>query len=246
MNDRTIAVHEILRYTKPKAVDRLTHPYRNYWGIQRDPADPSAPNVLQEAGINAPAPLQATEGWRLPLLSLRSTPMKAGTIETPWDDDYRLGVGEIRYHGDHKVTSIVSLGETTGNRRLLDVWARHRSTSAAGRWAAAPVLVFRTVGVTTGQGYREKGFIEFCGLVVIEDLTEEVLRDPTTGREFPNYVADLAVLSLGPSDRLDWRWIDARRKPWLTLDQTLEHAPESWKQWIEEGSAALPRVRRRE
>ena len=38
--NRTIAVHEILRYTKPQAIDRLSHPYRNYWGIQRDPADP--------------------------------------------------------------------------------------------------------------------------------------------------------------------------------------------------------------
>jgi len=71
MNDRTITIHEILRYTKPNAVDRLTHPHRNYWAIQRDPADPQAPNVLQEAGINAPAPVRTSEGNRLPVMSLR-------------------------------------------------------------------------------------------------------------------------------------------------------------------------------
>ena len=54
MNDRTITVHEILRYTRPNAVDRLTHPHRNYWGVQRDPVDQEAANLLQEAGINAP------------------------------------------------------------------------------------------------------------------------------------------------------------------------------------------------
>ena len=246
MNDRTITVHEILRYTKPNAVDRLTHPHRNYWGVQRDPADQEAANVLQEAGINAPKLVSSADGMRMPVLSLRSTPMKSGTVETPWDDRYRMAEGEIRYHGDHKMTSTVPLGETTGNKRLLDVWARHRSKSPAGRRAAAPVLVFRTVGVHTGQGYREKGFIEFCGLVVIEDLCEETLQDPTTGREFPNYAADLAVLSLGTGDRLDWRWIDDRRKPWLTVDQTLQHAPEAWKRWIADGAASMPDIRRRE
>lgn len=246
MNDRTIAVHEILRYTKPNAIDRLTHPHRNYWGVQRDPADPEAANILQEAGINAPAPVSAPEGKRVPVLSLRSTPMKSGTVDTPWDDKYRMAAGEILYHGDHKVTSTVPLGETTGNKRLLDVWTRHRSTSPAGRRAATPVLMFRTAGVHTGQGYREKGFIEFCGLVVIEDVYPESLQDPTTGREFSNYAADLAVLSLGPSDRFDWRWIDARRKPWLTIDQTLEYAPESWKRWIADGAASMPDIRRLE
>src|SRR5215207_11566250 len=105
MNDRTIAVHEILRYTKPNAVDRLTHPHRNYWGVQRDPADQEAANVLQEAGINAPKLVSSPDGMRMPVLSLRSTPMKSGTVETPWDDRYRMAEGEIRYHGDHKVTS---------------------------------------------------------------------------------------------------------------------------------------------
>ncbi len=242
---RTIAVHQILRYTKPTAIDRLSHPYRNYWGIQRDPADPEAPDIQQEAGINAPQAVQAPEGPRMPVLSLRSTPSKSGSAVTPWHDQYRMNQGTIRYYGDHKVTSRVPLGETTGNRRLLDAWSKHRSPSASVRVTAPPVLVFRTVTVQTPQGPREKGFIEFCGLVVIEDVQAVTLEDPTTGRAFPNFVADLAVLTL-PDDRFDWRWVDARRKPSLTVEQTLAHAPASWNAWIAAGGEALQHVRRLE
>ena len=208
-------------------------------------SDPEAANVLQEAGINAPRLVSAPEGQRLPLLSLRSTPIKSGTVETPWHDDYRMDAGKIRYYGDHKVTSRVPLGETTGNRRLLDVWAKHRSGSASVRAGAPPALVFRTVTVEPPQGAREKGFIEFCGLVVIEDVQEVILEDPTTGRAFPNYVADLAVLSL-EEDRFDWRWVDARRKPWLSAEATLQFAPGSWREWIADGVASLRSVRRLE
>lgn len=243
--NRSIAVHEILRYPKPNAVDRLTHTYRNYWVVQRDPADPEGANLLQEAGINAPRLVSAPEGQRLPLLSLRSTPVKSGTVETPWHDDYRMDAGKILYYGDHKVTSRVPLGETAGNKRLLDVWAKHRSGSASVRASAPPVLVFRTVTVQTPQGPREKGFIEFCGLVVIEDVQEVILEDPTTGRAFPNYLADLAVLSL-EEDRLNWRWVDARRKPWLSVQATLQLAPRSWREWIADGAASLRNNRRLE
>lgn len=71
------------------------------------------------------------------------------------------------------------------------------------------------------------------------------LEDPTTGRAFPNFVADLAVLTL-PDDRFDWRWVDARRKPSLTVEQTLAHAPASWNAWIAAGGEALQHVRRLE
>ena len=244
--NRSIAVNEILRYTKPRGIDRLTHSFRNYWSIQRDPSDPDAPNILQEAGINAPASIPGLEGPRVPVLSVRSTPAKAGSQWTPWTDEYRMAEGRIIYHGDHRVTTSVPLGETAGNKRLLDVWAMHRSTSRRVRLAASPVLAFRTTTVRTQQGSHEKGFIEFCGLVVIEDLVEVAAGDPTTGREFPNYEAHLAVVSLGSGDRFDWRWIDDRRRPFLGLEETLRHAPEAWRHWIDEGSDALEQIRRRE
>lgn len=245
--NRSIAVHEVLRYTKPRGIDRLAHPYRNYWAIQRDPSDPRAPNILQEAGINAPASIAGPEGPRIPVMSVRSSPAKAGSEWTPWTDEYRMAEGRIIYHGDHRATTAVPLGTTAGNKKLLDVWAMHRSTSRRVRLDAPPVLAFRTTTVRTEQGFHEKGFIEFCGLVIIEDLVEVAAVDPTTARQFPNYEANLAVLSLGADDRFDWRWIDdRRRRPLAAPEETLRHAPESWRHWLDEGSDALDQIRRRE
>lgn len=162
--NRSITVHEVLRYTKLNAVDRLVHPYRNYWTVQRNPADPGARSLQLEAGINAPGGVTTPDGDRLPVLLLRSSPSKVGTMVTPWEDQYRLDEGRITYHGDHKVTSRVALGETRGNRRLLDVWAQHRSTSVVMRASAPPILAFRTATLQTPHGSRPKGFVEFCGL----------------------------------------------------------------------------------
>lgn len=244
--NRSITVHEVLRYTKLNAVDRLVHPYRNYWTVQRNPADPGARSLQLEAGINAPGSVTTPDGDRLPVLLLRSSPSKVGTMTTPWEDQYRLDEGRITYHGDHKVMSRVALGETPGNRRLLDVWAQHRSTSVVMRASAPPILVFRTATVQTPYGSRSKGFVEFCGLVVIDDLYEIEAIDPTTGRPFPNYAAELAVISLGDRDSFDWRWIDARRTPSLLTADTFEHAPSAWFEWIVRGRTGLPRIRRYE
>jgi hypothetical protein len=81
---------------------------------------------------------------------------------------------------------------------------------------------------------------------IIERLEHVVQRDPVTGRSFPNLVLDLAVIDLADTgDNLDMRWIDDRRDGSLNADQTTRYAPASWRRWVKDGRAAIPRVRRR-
>lgn len=194
------------------------------------------------SGINLTRTVPAVDGVRRPALILRSSPWNAGHEVNPWHDVYDLDHGYIRYFGDHKVGSTVPLGHTRGNAALLESWSAHRGATPAERLRATPIVVFRSITV---DGFR-KGRVQFCGLVVMERLEHVVQRDPATGQSFANHVFDLAVLDLVQDDeRLDWRWINDRRDPALTTEQTLRHAPTSWKRWIEQGDTALPRIRRR-
>src|SRR5690606_22054846 len=113
------------------------------------------------------------------------------------------------------------------------------------RLQAEPLLVFAGRTEYVDGRRRDKGFIDFCGVALIERLEYVVQRDPVTGRSFPNLALDLNVISLGRDDELDWSWIDDRRDPRLNASKALERAPDSWKRWVKDGRAALPRIRRR-
>lgn len=241
--NRTMGVGEVLRYTKGDAVDRLVHPHRSYHQLQRDPTSMDRPTLQLERGINAPSPVRAPDGPRLAVVALRSTPAKAGTSTTPWTDDVDPEHGHALYHGDHKPDS-GELGSTRGDKLLMEAWRAHRAPTAELRVTAPPILLFRTVTVTTDRGPTAKGFVEFCGLGVLERLVPVQGADPISGVAFPNFEAGIVLLSLGEADHLDWRWIDARRDARLTGPETLEHAPTAWLQWIIGGPTALDPIRR--
>jgi Restriction endonuclease AspBHI N-terminal/Restriction endonuclease len=110
------------------------------------------------------------------------------------------------------------------------------------RSTAAPILLFRRV---PADG-RQKGQVEFDGLALVERAELITQMDPSSGETFPNYRFDLLVLDLSAEgDALDWGWIDARRRPGASAEQSLRLAPRSWRRWVEEGPAAIDGVRRR-
>lgn len=234
--DRTMAVGEVFRYTKPNGKDLLAHPHRNFWALQSG----QSPRVMLESGINATKDVIGPDGSRMPLLALRSSPGKAGSHWTPWHDEFDLVGGKIRYFGDHRVDTLKQLGETPGDRRLETTWRSHRAASEAIRRSAPPILVFKTVTGQTAAGPHEKGFVEFVGLAVMTDLRVIEQRDAPTGRHFTNYVTELALLELGGDDRLSWEWLDARRDPSLSNAETLAFAPDAWQAWVRLGTTALP------
>lgn len=242
--ERLLRVGDVYRYPRPaRAADPELDGYPNYFHVTASLGG-TLPSLLLEAGINVPADVTAVDGARRPVISLRSSPSKAGNEVTPWHDEYDLDHGHVRYFGDHKVSTVGFPGATRGNKALLEAWTLHSGKGEADRARAAPILLWRGTPV---RGVA-KGYLTFCGVAVIERMETVIQRDPQTGRSYPNLSLDLAVLALADADSadtVDLRWVDDRRDPALGLEDTLRYAPASWRRWVREGRSAIPRVRRR-
>ncbi|MFF6907144.1 HNH endonuclease [Streptomyces sp. NPDC012389] len=210
------------------------------------------PNIHHRTASQVLAPIQLSKGInpiaeakvariaRRPAVLIRSSPWKAGSVETPWHDEFDLGNGRVTYFGDHRADHTVPLGETQGNKVLRRAWDHHQAATALERALAAPLLVFATVT----RNRTPKGYVKFCGLAVIEDF--EVIQQSDKGRLFPNFRYGLTLLDLrAEGDLLNWSWIEARGNQELSTAEALEHAPRSWRRWVEGGHAVLPEVRQR-
>ncbi|MFF5762136.1 HNH endonuclease [Streptomyces tanashiensis] len=194
--------------------------------------------VQLSKGINPMAKVRAPDGPRRPAILIRSSPWKAGTAETPWHDVFDLDNGRIRYFGDHRSDHTVPVGTTQGNALLLEALAAHRGTTAEQRALAVPLLVFATVTHNKSQ----KGYVQFCGLAVIESA-ERIEQEAEEGL-FPNYRYELSVVDLkAEDDQVDWSWIEARGNPELATADALARAPRGWRRWVEQGHDALPELR---
>lgn len=241
------AVNEVLRYAK--GADRSTPEldgFTNFHFLTRDPASAAGKRILLESGINRVATVRSPDGYRRPLLALRSSPWRAGDAATPWHDVFALDHGHVRYFGDHKVSTRGLVGSTPGNAALLEAFEMQAASTPEARTAAPPLLVFRAISQIVAGHRVEKGYVEFCGVALIERLETTIQKDPTTGGTFPNLVADLCIVDLSDhDDRVDFRWLDDRRNPLLTDQETLRFAPRVWKRWIADGKSAVPRIRRR-
>ncbi|MFE7462735.1 HNH endonuclease [Streptomyces sp. NPDC057499] len=191
-------------------------------------------------GINPMAEVKIARVARRPAVLIRSSPWKAGSVETPWHDEFDLANGRVTYFGDQRVDHTVPVGETPGNKVLRKAWTSHRAMTAHERALAAPLLVFATVT----RNKTPKGYVKFCGLAVIEGVEEIEQNDK--GRTFLNFRYELALLDLSAeNDLLNWAWIAARGDQRLSTAEALEHAPRSWRRWVEGGHAVLPEVRQR-
>ncbi|MEU3711792.1 HNH endonuclease [Streptomyces catenulae] len=213
---------------------------QGYPNIHHATASAVLPQIQLSKGINPIAKVKADGRLRRPAILIRSSPLKAGSAETPWHDVFDLDNGRIRYFGDHRATHTEPVGRTQGNAVLLQAVQDHRSDDEEGRAAAAPLLVFTSVA----RNGTHKGYVRFCGVAVIETVEKVMAEDG--GRPWPNYCYDLSLLDLSAEDdRLDWTWIESRGTPGMSTRDTLAYAPHSWQRWVEEGHTALHRVRHR-
>jgi hypothetical protein len=233
-------VTSVYRYARGPWIDRpIVDGFPNYHFLT---ASVDGIKALLESGINPVREVKAADGIRRPVIGIRSSPWKAGTEETPWHDVFDLDDGHVRYFGDHKVSTPGRPGSTTGNAALLEAWTLHRGYSREDRLLAPPLMIFRAVKANGSV----KGYVQFCGVAVIERLERVVQTDPQTGQQFPNFVFDLVVVdTLREEDEVDWRWIDDRRDPALSLEQTLRFAPSAWQEWVAEGTPALSKIHRK-
>ncbi|WP_410601814.1 restriction endonuclease [Amycolatopsis sp. lyj-90] len=235
-----IKVGEVLRYAASKdPSEPEVDGFRNFFHVT---ALEGASRVQLERGIDSPVSIEVSNVHRRPVVLIRSSPWKAGSEQTPWHDVFDLNNGHVRYFGDHKSDTAEPVGRTLGNRTLLAAWEVHHAPKPELRKPAVPLVVFRSVR----RNKRDKGYIEFCGFGIVERAERVVQWTRNNGSTFVNYVFDLAMLDLSAEDdQLDWAWVNARRDPGVSTDETLDRAPESWRRWVREGSVALPRLRRR-
>ncbi|OBB45457.1 restriction endonuclease [Mycobacterium sp. 852002-51961_SCH5331710] len=232
-------ITQVYRYPQePAEEEPFIDGFPNYYYAT---VDPKGTQLQLESGINRARMVRAEGGTRRPVIALRSSPAKAGGEITPWHDVFELDHGYVRYFGDHKRSTPGVVGSSVGNKALFDAALLHQAKTADERMLAPPIAVFR--GVT--EGGVAKGYVEFCGVAVIERVEIIVQRDPKSNMSFANYVFDLAVLKAdAESEFVDWRWIDDRRNPDVPLGETPRHAPKAWRNWVEYGNTALPRLRR--
>lgn len=230
---------ETLRYGSPKdpgppTVDGLA----NFW---HETVAPDGTRTQLEAGISPIGMVRAVDGPRTPAILIRSSPHKAGSEVTPWQDYFDADHGHIRYFGDNKPAYRTGAEASPGNKALLEAFSLHRPGTAGERARAVPLVCFRGVSVNG----MVKGHVQFCGVGVLWRAERAAQWDAKTGRSFANYLFDIVVLSLAAEDeRLDWAWINRRRDPAASTRDCLQLAPRAWCDWVEGGAEALPRLRR--
>jgi len=187
--------------------------------------------VKLDSGINPIGGINAPEGRRFPAICIRSSPHRAGSKETPWEDFFDEDSGFIRYFGDNK-PGRGSPEEADGNKALLEQHSLHVSEKEEERMRAVPILAFQAV---KSDG-RIKGNLKFCGLCLLEKVERVTQYDSSRKEYFTNYVFSLCVLSMSKEDEcLDWQWINERRDPLISLKEANQHAPSSWKIWLKNG-----------
>ncbi|MFB4308358.1 HNH endonuclease [Actinomadura sp. GTD37] len=222
-----LTVGEVVRYPEPPNQEpEYLDGCRNFFNLT---AAPGAPRLIMNRGIDHPAAVSAPEGKRRPVILLRSNPFQAGSTKTPWRDVIDLTDGKVRYYGDHRANTTGPLGSTRGNAALLRAVEDHTSDKTEIRRKAVPLLIFRSIE----QNRQIKGFLQFCGLGVIDGAEAVRQEDPASGKYFPNYVFNISLLNLSlEGNEIDWRWINARRDSTVRLDETIDLAPHSWASWI--------------
>jgi len=204
---------------------------------------PGMPLPLLEAGINPIAAIKDLDSFkRRPAILISSSPHKAGSIETPWEDTFDPDNGHIRYYGDNK-SSDKDPGHAPGNKVLLEAYKVHSSTERDVREKQGfPLLFFRRVA----HGGRAKGQVLFQGFGIIQSVELITQYDARNQCSFTNYVFDFVVFNLKKENEdFAWKWINDRREKQLCVMNANKNAPQSWKDWLIGGPEKLDRCRRR-
>lgn len=234
-----LGMGQVLRDARPKSdVPALIDGCVNLYAATRMDG---ARLVPFEAGINPLARVSAPDGPRVPVILIASSPHKIGMAETPWQDLFDVDNGRIRYFGDNK-TPGVDPATRPGNRALLAAHRQHAEFDPIERATSVPLLFFRRVP----RGGAAKGFAQFEGVGIVSRVELVTQHSARAGGTFANYAFDFLVLDVGrEGETVDWRWINSRRDPTVSVEASLELAPWAWRQWIRRGSLAGEAVRRR-
>lgn len=232
-----IRIGTVLRYSRPySATPAVIDDLPNFFSVTHSPGKTLS---LLDAGINPIGRIAQLE--RVPAILISSSPHKAGSETTPWQDFFHPDTGHIRYYGDNKAPGIYP-EKPKGNAALLAQFDLYKSTKRADRLRASPLIFFKRIRI----GNRSKGNVVFQGFGLIERVDRIVQHDIENSWSFTNYAFDFVVLSIASeAEEFDWSWIDARRNDQITNEESLKLAPTSWQTWVNEGTDAISKSRRR-
>jgi hypothetical protein len=225
-------IYDLIRYPQKPGLSPILDGLPNWYWLTQPPSSKVWPAVKLDSGINTSA---VKGSKRIPFLALRSSPHRFGSATTPWEDVHRPDQGYSKFFGDAKPGSKAAV-DYLGNQRMLEAFVLQNGDETS-RIEAPPILIFEAVP----EDGRVKGQVIFHGVGVITraELVVQRESDKTKGQNkpFTNYSFEIAHLDLSTeNETLDWRWINARRDPNIHLDDALEHAPKSWRNWVAKGS----------
>lgn len=230
---------DVYRYARPYSPDpESIGKFANFFAVTRSQGHRFA---LVEKGISPIAAVKAPDTLRAPAILISSSPHKTGSKQTPWQDFFDTDNGHIRYFGDAKIPT-ADPSRSPGNAALLAAYKIQAAFEPEVRSHSVPLIFFERVR----RENAAKGFLKFQGYGVVARAELIAQHDQAIGRSFSNYVYDFAVFSLAAENEcFDWRWISDRRNALLPIADTLSHAPESWKEWLDEGHRAIFKFTRR-
>ena len=240
-----LEIGKIYRYASSATVDgvipEIVDSLPNFFYETRN--DIGATSIKFQKGIHPIATVTLENGEkRIPAIIISSSPHKARTDATPWEDDFDPDYGRIKYYGDAKDNS-VRAADWPGNSLLLDLFSIYSSPDETERMLKGVPLIFLKRVEYDG---RKKGNLMFQGFGVIQSVQLVTQFDPKLSTPyFSNYVFDMCVFSMkDENEYFSWDWINARRDPKLSTEEANKKAPVAWKKWIKNGSTGLYKVRR--
>ncbi|OBJ65818.1 restriction endonuclease [Mycobacterium colombiense] len=227
-------IGDVLRYGRPKnPTPQTVDGMPNFWHLT---STPGATLAQLESGIDKIGTVKSPCGPRVPAILIGSSPHKAGSVVTPWQDTIDPDIGYALYYGDSKAIHDYAPA-THGNLEMLDAYKRHSSPDKSDRLKAEPLVVFERV--------HKKGYVRFAGFGIIDRVRLVTQIDMKSRRPFANYAFELILFDLAAEgEEFCWDWISARRSKDKTNEQCLAIAPKSWRVWVDEGKASHPRIRR--
>jgi hypothetical protein len=200
---------------------------------------PGQNKALLEAGINPIKAIKTSSGLRTPAILISSSTHKQGSKDTPWQDEFDVDNGYIKYFGDNK--SIGDPSKAPGNSNILEQFVLHKNNEYENRVNAVPFIFFKSIKV----GDRVKGNRVFQGVGLLNSA-ELVTQYQKDIGYFTNYVFEFDVLDMRRDFEIfNWDWISARRNPNLNNDEILKLAPKSWQAWVSEGEISRDKLIRR-
>ena len=220
---------------EPEYIDGL----KNYFA-ETTSLDSVYAKATLDKGINSIQKIKAIDGERRPAILLRSSPHKYESEQTPWKDIINEHSGNVVFFGDNK-TADKNANNVSGNAALIEQVALQNSNDLDSRNLAAPLLLFESIS----RDGIEKGQVKFCGLVLINKVEKITQVHPKTKISFENLKFHIFLLDLLNEDEiLNWQWINDRRNPLLSNEDSNRYAPQSWKNFVRNGIVSFNQIRK--